>query len=194
MYDLDIKNAWDQSESHDHLLLGLPKTYVDIFPLHPEQVQIFKLWQIYLENFNPLLKVIYTPNFQAYIIDAAGDISSISPSSEALLSSIYCVAIHSLIEDECLTLFRSSRKDLSASYQSSCQQALLKCEFLRSGNHNCSAASYLYLVSVSSSHLTNLSLIFLDLCQTRYRCPISVFNAWSCHSDRAMHGNSQRVC
>lgn len=129
-------------------------TNVDISSLHPEQVQIFRLWQIYLENINPLLKVTHTPTLQARIIDAAGDIASISPSLEALMFSIYCVSIHSLAEDECRTLFGSLRKDLLRNYQSGCQQALLRSGFLRSSNRDCLTSLYLYLVSVSSCNPT----------------------------------------
>ncbi|KAF4638010.1 hypothetical protein G7Y89_g52 [Cudoniella acicularis] len=129
MRDAVIKHAWDityQSESNDHLLL----------------------WQIYLENVNPLLKVTHTPTLQARIIDAACDMENISPILEALMFSIYCVSILSLTEDECYTLFGSPRKDLLASYQFACQQALLNCRAWRSGDRDCLTALYLYLVSV----------------------------------------------
>jgi hypothetical protein len=192
--EVEFKKAWDQYESNDYLLFGSPKTNVDISSLHPEQAQIFRLWQIYLENVNPLLKVTHTPTLQARIIDATSDIASISPSLEALMFSIYCVSIQSLVEDECRTLFRLRRKDLLTNYQSGCQQALLKCGFLRSSDRDCLTALYLYLVSVSDYHFKNLSPTFLDLCQNRHGCPISVLHAWSCHPDRATHGDSQRVC
>ncbi|KAK9319080.1 C6 zinc finger domain protein [Lipomyces orientalis] len=144
-----IKKAWDQVyESESHLLFGSPKTNVDLSTLHPEQVQIFRLWQIYLENVNPLLKVTHTPTLQARIIDAVSDVANMSPTLEALIFSIYCVSILSLAEDECRTLFGSPRKDLLTSYQFGCRQALLNCRVLRSSDRDCLIALYLYLVSV----------------------------------------------
>jgi hypothetical protein len=145
-----FKKAWEQLyESNDHLLFGSRNTNVNLSALHPEQVQIFRLWQIYLENINPLLKVTHTPTLQARIIDAASDVANISPTLEALMFSIYCVSIQSLVEDECRTIFGSPREDLLTSYQFGCQQALLNCGVLRSSDRDGLTAVYLYLVGLS---------------------------------------------
>lgn len=74
-----------QSESNDHLLFGSPKVNVHLAALHPDQVGIFGLWQVYLENINPLLKVTHTPTLQARIIDAARDVGNISLTFESTL-------------------------------------------------------------------------------------------------------------
>lgn len=87
-------------------------------------MQIFKLWQVYLDNVNPLLKVTHTPTLQARIIDAASDITNIKPTLEALMFSIYSVSILSLTEDQCSGFFGSPKKDILTGYQISCQQAL----------------------------------------------------------------------
>ncbi|KAL9075032.1 MAG: hypothetical protein Q9157_004167 [Trypethelium eluteriae] len=144
----EIRKTYDQLyKNNDPILFGSHKTNVHLSSLHPQQVQIFKLWQIYLENVNPLLKVTHTPTLQARIIDAASDVANISPTMEALMFSIYCVSIISLIDDDCRTSFGSPKEDLLSSYQLGCQQALLNCGFLRSGDRDCLTALYLYLVS-----------------------------------------------
>ncbi|RYP24670.1 hypothetical protein DL765_000397 [Monosporascus sp. GIB2] len=146
-----VRKAWDhtyENENNDDLLFGSPKTNVDLSTLHPEHIHIFRLWQIYLENVNPLLKVTHTPSLQARIIDAADNITNISPSLEALLFSIYCVSILSLNEDQCRTVFGSPRKHLLTTYQFACQQALQNCRVLGSSDRDCLTALYLYLVSV----------------------------------------------
>jgi hypothetical protein len=143
------KTGWVQLfGDNDHLLFGSPNTNVDLSTLHPEPVQIFRLWQIYLDNVNPLFKVTHTPSQQGSIIEAASNITNISPTLEALMFSIYCMAILSLSVDDCQTIFGSSRKDLLTKFQFGCQQALLNCSFLRSGDRNCLTALYLYLVSL----------------------------------------------
>ena len=147
-----IKKAWDhmyESENNDHLLFGSPRTNIDLSTLHPGQAQIFRLWQIYLENVNPLLKVTHTPTWQSRIIDAVTDLSSISPATESLLFSIYCISIVSLTDEECRASFGSPRKDLLANYQFGCRQALLNCRVLRTSDLDCLTAFYLYLVSKS---------------------------------------------
>ena len=149
-----VKKAWDHLyEGNDLLLFGSRKTNVDLSTLHPEQVQIFRLWQIYIENVDPLLKVTHTPTLQARIIDAASGVANISPTLEALMFGVYCASTLSLVEDECRTLFKSPKEDLLKSYQFGCQQALLKCGVLRTSDRDCLTALYLYLVSLSDCHL-----------------------------------------
>ena len=80
-----VKKAWDQSvKKDDHLLFGSRRTAVDISTLHPDPVQIFRLWQIYLDNVNPLLKVTHTPSLQGRIIEAASNLTYINPTLEAV--------------------------------------------------------------------------------------------------------------
>jgi hypothetical protein len=146
-----IKTAWDRtyhntSESSHHLLFGSPASTVALTTLHPDQAKIFRLWQVYLDNVNPLLKVTHTPSLQARIIDAMSDLASISAPLEALLFSIYCIAVLSLAEDQCRTLFGSPRKDLLAGYQFGCRQALLNANVLQSSDHDRLTALFLYLV------------------------------------------------
>ncbi|KAF2815350.1 uncharacterized protein BDZ99DRAFT_378049 [Mytilinidion resinicola] len=151
MHEAVVKKVWDRmSEGNDYLLFGSRKTNVTLSTLHPKQVQIFRLWQVYLENVNPLLKVTHTPTLQSRIIDAASDVANINPNLEALMFSIYCISVISLVEDKCQTLFGSTRKELLASFRFGCQQALLNCEFLRSSDQDCLTALYLYLISVRS--------------------------------------------
>jgi hypothetical protein len=117
-----------------------------MYTLHPQPVQVFQLWQLFLDNVNPLLKVIHAPSLQARIIEAAGNILSIEPKLEALMFSIYCSAISSLSEDDCWAMFASPKSDLLAGYQLGCQQALLNSRFLRCNSRDCLTALYLYLV------------------------------------------------
>lgn len=147
-----IKKAWNhmfQGKTNDHFLFGSPIGNVgDLYTFHPTQVQIFRLWQIYLDNVNPLLKVTHTPTLQTRIIDAASDIANVNPTLEALMFSIYCVSILSLTEYQCSALFGSTKKDLLTAYQSACQQALRGCSILRSSDWESLTALYLYLVSI----------------------------------------------
>jgi hypothetical protein len=146
-----VKKGWVQLfGDNDHLLFGSPNTSVDLSTLHPEPVQIFRLWQIYLDNVNPLLKVTHTPSLQGRIIEAASNVTNISPTLEALMFSI---AILSLVVDDCQAIFGSSKEDLLRRFQFGCQQALLNCGFLRSGDRDCLTALYLYLVSLLGGYV-----------------------------------------
>ena len=151
MREVVIKDAWDQMferAEDDPLLFGTRKIAVDISTLHPDPAQIFRLWQLYLENVDPLLKVTHTPSLQGRIIEAAGNILNISQPLEALMFSIYCMSIQSLDEAESMAIFGASKADLLTRYYFGCQQALLNCGFLRSGDRDRLTALFLYLVSL----------------------------------------------
>jgi hypothetical protein len=148
VHEVVVKTGWVQLiGANDHLLFGSSDAHVNLSNLHPEPVRIFRLWQIYLDNVNPLLMVTPTTNLQASIIEAASNISAINPNLEALMFSIYCMTILSITVNDCQTMFGSSQEDLLAMFQFGCQQALRKCRFLQSANRDCLTALYLYLVS-----------------------------------------------
>ena len=83
---------------------------VEISTLHPDQAHIFRLWQIYLDNVNPLLKVTHTPTLQRRVIDAVVNLTNVKPTLEALMFSIYCVAVMSLEEATCQSTFGIAQK------------------------------------------------------------------------------------
>lgn len=144
-----FKKAWDETiQNDDHLLFGWPQTAIAMYTLHPQPIQVFQLWQLYLDNVNPLLKVIHTPSLQGRIIEAAGNVLNIKPELEALMFSIYCSAVATLDENDCHAMFGSPKTELLAGYQLGCQQALLKARFLRCTSRDCLTALYLYLISI----------------------------------------------
>lgn len=148
-----IVQAWDnlyaqKLHRNEDLLFCSRSTAVDLSVLHPPQSQVFKLWQLYLENVDPLLKLTHTPTLQPRIIDAASDISHIDPNLEALMFSIYCMAIFSLNQEQCQSWFGRPKPDLIRSYQLGAREALLNCNFLKSNDRECLTALHLYLVSL----------------------------------------------
>ena len=144
-----VKKALDQLfNNNDLLLFGSSKSDVPLSTLHPPQVHIFRLWQIYLDNVNPILKVTHTPTLQSRLLEAAADVTSITPPLEALMFSIYCVAVISLHDEECKSSFAASKDELLSRYQVACQQALQNCRILRSTELDSLVALFLYLVSL----------------------------------------------
>lgn len=147
--DVAGSKSWDQlyKNSTDFLLFGSLITDLDLTVLHPpDHVQIFKLWQVYLENVNPLLKVTHTPTLQVKLINATGDLRNVDSKLQALMFGIYCVSVMSLTDIECLEMFAFDRDGLLQRYRFGCQQALLKCGFLQSDDRDCLTALFLYLV------------------------------------------------
>lgn len=134
------------TDSNDTVLVGVKTNDVDTAALHPTQPQIFRLWQIYLDNVDPLLKVTHAPSLQPRFINAAVDVSNIEPTLDALMFSIYAVAILSLEDEEHRSTFGYSKDEALKSYQAGCRTALIKARMLRTDSRECLTALYLYLV------------------------------------------------
>jgi hypothetical protein len=184
-----VKTAWDALyDDSDHLLFCSRNTNVDLTALHPNQIHIFKLWQVYIENFDPLLKVTHTPTLQGCIINAASDLTNIDSALEALMFSIYCVAIFSLGQEECQKQFGQPREDLLSQYQLGAREALLSCKFLRTGDRIVLTALHFYLVGLGRS-LTNDTLIMIDDNKARYRSACPIVHTWEHHTHRTTHGH-----
>ncbi|KAL1895632.1 hypothetical protein Sste5346_005102 [Sporothrix stenoceras] len=130
---------------------GPHRTLGNVTALHPGPVQIFRLWQIYLQNVDPLLKITHTPSLQGRIVEAASNLEGIDSTLEALLFSIYCVAVHSMAASDCQAAFGAPKEDLLATYQPACEQALLNSNFMRTTERDCLAAFFLYLTSLGHS-------------------------------------------
>jgi hypothetical protein len=86
---------------------------------------------------------------QARVIEAISDLKSMSPAMEALMFSIYCIAVVSVLAEDFTMLFgavKLGQNELLSKYQFGCQQALLNSGFLRSTDRDSLTALYLYLV------------------------------------------------
>lgn len=125
--------------------------------LHPKSSHMIKLWQIYVENVDPVLKVTNTPCLQGQVVDAIGDLESLLPSFEALLFAVYCVALSSLSPENCHAAFGSLKRDLLRQYQSACRHALSRCGVLQTRSRECLTAFFLYLVSADTSQKSSSS-------------------------------------
>lgn len=139
---------WDQLYQHrEHFLFGFRVANPDLSPLHPSPGDIFRYWQIYLDNVNPLLNVTHAPSLQPRVAEAVGKLTGIAPELEAVMFGVYCVAVRSLSPSDCKAMLHTAKDDLLQSFQFGCQQALTNCGLLRTNSRLCLTAYYLYLVS-----------------------------------------------
>ncbi|TVY83010.1 Aurofusarin cluster transcription factor aurR2 [Lachnellula suecica] len=134
--------------SAENLLMGNAAGSKIITSLHPSPVHIFQLWQTFLGNVNPLVKIFHAPTVQQTILDACGNLQNISRPTEALMFSIYFLAITSLNNADCQNLFGESRQALVAKYCHATQQALMNAKFLRSMNLLTLDALTIYILGV----------------------------------------------
>lgn len=116
---------------------------------HPDTATILQLWQIFLDNVNPITKIIHAPTLQQDIISAIGNMNNIPKPLEAILCSIYTLAVTSLPPEECQKRFGESRDKLCARYRSFARQALINAYFLRTSDITVLIA-FVYLIISSA--------------------------------------------
>lgn len=154
MFNDPITKTYDEiGGDPDDLLFAAPSVE-DIAILHPQPVQIFRLWQTFLDNVNPLLKLFHAPTVQQQVLDASADLSKVSKSMHVLMFGIYAMAISSLNFDECEAMFGEEKKPLLKKYQNGCRQALIRASFLRTADMPVLQGYVLYLVCLSPLPLT----------------------------------------
>ncbi|KAI8632125.1 hypothetical protein F5Y19DRAFT_493036 [Xylariaceae sp. FL1651] len=144
-----INHAYDKMFSNtDGFPFAVGGQHQSVTDLHPSAIQIFQLWQIYLDNVNPLLKLTHTPSLQVQIIEAGANLKKVSKSLEALMFAIYLMAITSISDEEAEETFGESRSDLLAKYQHGTQQALFNAGFMRMPDLAVLQAYLLYCIGV----------------------------------------------
>lgn len=148
---------------------GLSGT-ADLPSLHPSPVQIFQLWQIYLDNVHPLLKIFHAPTIQQKLLRSVNDLSSISPPMHALLFGIYSAAVMSMRDTTCLDNLTDDRATLAYRYQAATRYALPACEYLRSSDTTVLQAAVLTFVRIS--FCLALRTVYLNL---HHETPDSLF-------------------
>ena len=107
-----------------------------------------RLYEIFLENVNPLIKVIHVPTFRKMIDGFCVTPYKVSKSFEALLFVTYLSAVSSLGEDECLQNLGEPKTVVFSRYRIAAQQALANATFLRSTSIVTLQAYHMFLVSL----------------------------------------------
>lgn len=151
--DSDAENAIYLSPKHesgslDHgndVLFSLPSNEA-LTHLHPDPVRIFKLWQVFLENVNPLTKILHAPIVQQQMLKTIGDLNSIGKGMEALLFSIYSCALHSMTEQDVKKEFDQEKSLLQARFRTATQKALSNAGLLKTTDLVLLQAFCLYIV------------------------------------------------
>lgn len=127
------------------LLFG-PKYSGSLKALHPSPIHIFRLWQTFLDNINPLIKIFHAPSVQQKVLDATADLEEIPKNTEALLFGIYASAMISMDDEGSQKLFSENKEVILERFQSGARQALRNAGYLRSSDIVVLQAFTLYLV------------------------------------------------
>lgn len=68
--------------------------------LNPLPSQMIFLWQMYMDNVDPFMKVLHVPTMTKVIRELRGSYSSLGPSMQSLVLAISLAAIMSLEDEE----------------------------------------------------------------------------------------------
>jgi hypothetical protein len=90
-------------------LFDLDTPLPDLSSLHPGPLQIFRLWQTFLDNVHPLTKLIHAPSIQQEISRASGSPQNFSKPMHALMFSIYSCSIASMRDQDCMEILGEDR-------------------------------------------------------------------------------------
>ncbi|QDS70146.1 hypothetical protein FKW77_005822 [Venturia effusa] len=117
-------------------------------PKHPPVDHIYQLWQIFLDNVNPLTKLVHVPSLQTAIEKAVSNIGSIPKGFEALMFSIYSIAILSLTEAECMERLGEPKGTLLPRFVGATKTALTRAGFMSSSSVVTLQALVLHIISI----------------------------------------------
>lgn len=109
---------------------------------------MLQLWQTFVENVDPLTKVIHVPTVRKAIEKAATNISVIPKTFEALLFAMYSAAVMSLNDDECRRVLFQPRKVLLSRYVDETRAALSRIKFMGTTSLVVLQALVLHVLSV----------------------------------------------
>ncbi|KAF4983365.1 hypothetical protein FZEAL_1217 [Fusarium zealandicum] len=98
--------------------------------LNPLPSQMLFIWQTFVENVNPFIKVLHVPTVEKVIRALRGNFSAYGSKTEALLFAVSLAAITSMDEEEVAFNFNTPKTQLLQRYQFGTEQALARADFL----------------------------------------------------------------
>lgn len=127
-------------------LFDLDSPRPDLSTLHPQPIQIFRLWQTFLDNVHPLSKIIHAPSIQQQISFASGSPQNFSKPMQALMFSIYTCSIASMRDEECMEILGEDRNLAHRRFAGIAKKALTVAGLLTTQDTTVLQAFVLFLV------------------------------------------------
>lgn len=124
-----------------------PFTSLELLELHPNPKHVFKLWQTFADNVNPLTKIIHAPTLQDKISEAAWAVESVAKPLEATMFAVYALAVASMKPTSCVQIFGEGKTVLVNRYRMGALRALSNTDLLSTRDLEVLQALTLILVS-----------------------------------------------
>ncbi|KAI1324243.1 fungal-specific transcription factor domain-containing protein [Xylariaceae sp. FL0255] len=135
------------------LFLGVEESSMDLQELQPDLVNVFKLWQIYLQRIDPLTRVIHVPTLQPIMIDAAADIHKVTPAYQCLVFAVHLMATVALTEEESFQILSMPRDEALNRFSKGAKLALIRLNFMKNHNMQVLQALCLYMLALTAQNL-----------------------------------------
>ena len=108
--------------------------------------QASQLWQAFVNNVDPIVKILHIPTTQATVFAAINNPTNIDKDLEALLFSIYFAAITSLPADTVAHLLNQPKNDALRNFKCRIEQCLAGANILDTPSIRSLQAMAIYLV------------------------------------------------
>ncbi|KAF7547338.1 hypothetical protein G7Z17_g7799 [Cylindrodendrum hubeiense] len=115
---------------HQGFVFGNSGNSGNLEALNPLPSQMLFIWQTFVENVDPFIKVLHIPSIDKIIRDLRGNFSSLGPNMEPLLFAISLAAIASMDDEAVATNFNAPKSHFLARFRLGTEQALGQAEFL----------------------------------------------------------------
>lgn len=130
-------------------LLNAGSPSQNLVDLHPSYDTALKLWNTFIDNIDPIVKIVHVPSFTPILQRGAANPSTVSKATEALLFSIYHFAVTSLTDEQCQEMFNGhGQAELLDRLHAATRQALVNAHFLRTTELMTLQAYLLFLLAV----------------------------------------------
>ncbi|KAH8878728.1 c6 zinc finger domain-containing protein [Thozetella sp. PMI_491] len=139
-------------DDNSDLLLGGESPSQNPEDLWPEPAQVFRLWQIYLDKVNPLTKIIHVPSLQPFLAIATTGSHNVPKNIEALLFSIFLMAVVSSSDDECTLMLGYSKNQAIQRFSAGVRLSLMRMGFLKTHDLTTLQALVIYQISLQGRY------------------------------------------
>lgn len=131
-------------------LLGLPKEFtpvVELKELHPPVYQAMQLWNVFVQNVEPVSKFLHIPTAQIDVFTAINSENSIPPDVHCFLFSIFFAATTAISPTDVMHILGIEKATALIRFKHGLEQALAQANILETPSLKALQAIGLFLVS-----------------------------------------------
>ncbi|KAH7396762.1 hypothetical protein DE146DRAFT_763878 [Phaeosphaeria sp. MPI-PUGE-AT-0046c] len=107
-----------------------------------------QLWLTFVENFDPLTKIVHVPTLRPAFEKALSDTSQIPRNFETLMFAIFGAAVMTLKDNECQRIFNETQRNMLSRFTTATEAALSRAKFMATTSLVVLQALVIHLFSV----------------------------------------------